>query len=149
MNSLQRFAIGLLCFPLVGFAADSSPQSGRSANQDIFIIDPVFAVQVIRIMGRQILEHCVTNYPEMRTAVMAEWDAWPYSKLKIEIFVNGQHFDNESSLRAYAEQKFPMASVPMEEGRNLCATYPLVLKKMSGAIPADRAAQFISSNPSR
>lgn len=144
----RRMIIGLLCFPLVGFSADSSSQSGRAAKQDIFIVDPVFAVQVIRIMGRQVLEHCLTNYPETRTSVMAEWEAWPYSKVKIDIFVNGKHFDNESSLRAYAEQKFPLASLPMEEGRNLCATYPLVLKKMSGAIPADRTAQFISTNPS-
>ena len=55
-------------------------------------VDHVAAVHVAVVVGTEVKRLCVEKFPEIAAQVEQKFDAWPLSKTKIQILVNGKEY---------------------------------------------------------
>src|SRR5437762_12275172 len=55
-------------------------------------VDHVAAVHVAVVVGAEVKRLCLEKFPDIAPQIEQKFDAWPLSKVKIQILVNGKEY---------------------------------------------------------
>jgi len=84
---LIQFLFAILLAAALGISASAKAEESGTAP-----VDHVAAVHVAVVVGAEVKRLCVEKSPEIAPQVEQKFDAWPLSRVRIQILVNGKEY---------------------------------------------------------
>ncbi|HEY7165743.1 MAG TPA: hypothetical protein VIB79_14350 [Candidatus Binatia bacterium] len=136
---MVQIVLGVLLLSVVTVAESlAAEESGHPP------VDHVAAVHVAVVVGTEVKRMCVERFPEIAPLVEEKFNAWPLSKVKIQILVNGKEYVSpfvESVLNEVRQEFDREDSVRRKAG---CEEIDKILESFTRGAPPGALEPFIA-----